>query len=430
MAKIGANGIKEKEEVKVKDEPCFGGYLEDDPACQECDKQEGCQEKAKELLDKLSAVSEKNSEEEEATKDEFDPKEIILSGEDRIDVLCDMTKEQLIAIAKHNDLDIGHIDVKKKDIENDLILEIDSQMAEKEDDKQYEEGEGDESGTEPVVVMDEDGVEVETLESEDDSGVEPEDIDDIVVTDVEEKEKVEVSEELEEEEVDLESEEISVPVVEDLGSSKESRDEVQSGLGGIGVGMSKFILDSVTVQKSFLSEFGDAGLLKEVRNELNTIISDLLGSEEKTAQVVVQEQVEVVSREKVEPSKPEPELKSIEKGTESVVNGSTGGIKKKVVEKVESKGIEGIPDCVIDIADNAGFTVKVKKTGFAVKDGGKNVLTGLNTKDGVMIIFNKGDVAKLEGSEAVAKPPWAPYPFVWADNPSLSSLIITHFGKE
>lgn len=402
MAKIGASGIKGKEEVKVEHEPCFGGYLEEDPTCTECDEYEECQEKAKELLDGLSAVSEKNSEEEEVTKDAFDPKEVILSGEERIDVLCDLTKEQLLAVAEYNDIDVSHIDVKKKDTENDLVLEIDSQMAERESDEQYEEEEGDKSGT--VVDVDD-----EVEEKEDDTKVaeivEDEDL-------VEEKAKEEVD-----------------PRSDDEDSEGENEQKVQDvTIEYVGLVLSGSVLNLISAQKRFLSDFGDVCLLKKARNELNIIVDDLLGKgsnvEEIPTKVEVQEQVKVVLGEKVEPSKPE--LESAEKEAEPVVE------EEKVVEKekVESKSNEGIPDCVIDIADNAGYTVKIKKTGFAVKDGGKNVLTGLNTKDGVMIIFNKGDVAQLEGSEAVAKPPWAPYPFVWADNPKLSSLIETHFEKE
>lgn len=436
MAKIGVSGIKEgKEEVGVT-EPCFGGYLEEDPTCTECDEQEECQEKAKELLDGLSAVSEKNSEEEEVTKDAFDPKEVILLGEERIDVLCDLTKEQLLAVAEYNDIDVSHIDVRKKDTENDLVLEIDSQMAERESDEQYEEEEGDKSGT--VADVD-DKVE----EKEDDTKVA-----EIVV-----EEKVEDSEESEseEEEIDLESEEISVSGDEGLGSSKDRQDEVRKvkskggirdtgvrdiGERNIGLGVSRGILDLVRTQKLFLSGFGDAGLLKEVRNELNTIISDLLRGEEEEeeiAQVVVQEQVEVVSGKEVEPGKPEPELESIEKVVEHVVKGkkvTENALKEALHVSLPKEKVEGIPDCVIDLADKAGYTVKIKKTGFAVKDGGRNALTGVKTKGGVMIVFNGGIVDELEGSEAIAKPPWAPYPFVWADNPRLSFLIATHFEKE
>ena len=199
MAKMGAKGIKNGEEVKKVETielECFGGFMEEDPFCVQCEEVVSCKKRAMELMKEISEESgededsdrgdlqepeeevqdeiEESSDQDDLQKieeenqdevaEDFDPRSLNLTSEDRIDILFELNIDQLIQVSEYLGIEISHIDQEKEDASDEIIMEIDTFL---------EKSEGEVEEHEPEVRSEE----IESQEAEEhEPEVQPEEI--------------------------------------------------------------------------------------------------------------------------------------------------------------------------------------------------------------------------------------------------------------
>ncbi len=126
---------KKKVEAEEEKYPCFGAYDDDDESCTDCPWNEDCAEEAE-------ALEEEEEEEEEEkpkpkgktpAKKKFDPASVDVDNEERIEVLSELSMEELLAVADHYD-----IEVEEDADATEIIMTIDEHFSEEEEEEEEE----------------------------------------------------------------------------------------------------------------------------------------------------------------------------------------------------------------------------------------------------------------------------------------------------